>query len=94
MKVLGIEKIFEFSRRHAQARGALEAWHEEVKNAIWMTPQDIKNRYASADFLANNKVVFNIKGNNFRLVVRVVYIGATVIVEQVGTHAEYDKWRL
>ncbi|EFT3194198.1 type II toxin-antitoxin system HigB family toxin, partial [Escherichia coli] len=50
--------------------------------------------FNSADFLPNNRVIFNIKGNNYRLVVQVVYQAGMVIVERVGTHAEYDKWRL
>ncbi len=66
-------------------------WRREVEVAQWKTPQDIKNRYRSADFLANDKVIFNIKGNNYRLVVVVKYSMGMVVVEWVGTHAEYDK---
>ncbi|MDD2863960.1 MAG: type II toxin-antitoxin system HigB family toxin [Methylococcales bacterium] len=54
-------------------------------------PQDIKNRYSSADFLAENRVIFDIKGNHYRLVVKVRYQGGIVVIEWVGTHAEYDK---
>ena len=56
-------------------------------------PQDIKNRYRSADFLAGNRAIFNIKGNDFRLVVKIRYQNGIVVVEWVGTHAEYDKKR-
>lgn len=94
MKVRGLEKIVEFYERHAQAKGALEAWHDEVKRSDWKTSHDIKKRYASADFLGGNRVVFNIKGNHFRLVVQVIYVAGTVIIDRIGTHAEYDKWRL
>jgi mRNA interferase HigB len=56
-------------------------------------PQDIKNRYRSADFLADNRVIFNIKGNHYRLVVRVKYQNGIAVIEWVGTHSEYDKQR-
>jgi len=61
------------------------------ENCQWKTPQDIKIRYASASFLTNNKVIFNIKGNNHRLVVAVFYQNGTAVIEWIGTHAEYDK---
>ncbi|EKD0838829.1 type II toxin-antitoxin system HigB family toxin, partial [Escherichia coli] len=73
---------------------ALDSWYDEVIRENWKTTQDIRNRFNSADFLPNNRVIFNIKGNNYRLVVQVVYQAGMVIVERVGTHAEYDKWRL
>lgn len=94
MKVLNLEKLHAFSRKHNQAKGALDAWHDEVKRESWKTTLDIRKRFNSADFLPNNRVIFNIKGNNYRLVVQVVYQAGMVIVEKVGTHAEYDRWRL
>ncbi|MFT4271224.1 MAG: type II toxin-antitoxin system HigB family toxin [Pantoea sp.] len=94
MDVRGIEKIHEFCKKHNQALGPLEAWNEEVSKAEWKTSHDIKRRYPSADFLSNNRVIFNIKGNDYRLVVQVVYVAGVVVIQQIGTHAEYDKWRL
>ena len=64
---------------------------DEVKKAQWKTPQDIKDKYRSADFLSNNRVVFNIKGNDYRLIVAVAYRFQAVYIRSVGTHAEYDK---
>ena len=61
------------------------------RKPIGKCPKDIKNRYRSADFLADNRVIFDIGGNNYRLVVKVRYQGSIVLVEWVGTHAEYDK---
>lgn len=72
---------------------ALDAWRKEVECADWKRPQDIKNRYQQADFLANNKVIFNINGNHYRLVVVVQYQMGMVVVDWVGTHAEYSKKR-
>jgi mRNA interferase HigB len=93
MKVLGRDKLAEFSRNHANVKRALDAWFSEAEEAIWSTPQDIKNRYSSADILADNRVIFNIKGNHYRLVVKVKYQNGIAVVEWVGTHAQYDKQR-
>lgn len=91
MKVLARNKLTDFMRKHASSRKALEAWFAEAEEHDWQTPQDIKNRFPSADFLADNRVIFNIKGNHFRLVVKVRYQNGIVVVEWVGTHAEYSK---
>ncbi|CAM3797273.1 type II toxin-antitoxin system HigB family toxin [Vreelandella rituensis] len=91
MKVLGRDKLTDFMRKHAPAKKALEAWYAEAEQYEWKTPQDIKNLYSSADFLDGNRVIFNIKGNHFRLVVKVRYQNGIVVVEWVGTHAEYSK---
>jgi mRNA interferase HigB len=91
MRVLGLPLLDRFKQSHADARGSLDAWQDEVERAQWQTSQDIKRRYASADFLANNRVIFNVKGNRYRLVVQVRYLGGLVVVEWIGTHAEYDK---
>jgi mRNA interferase HigB len=91
MKVLGTDKIERFIKQHAQSRNPLKAWLAETERTEWATPQDIRNRYRSADFLADNRVIFNIKGNDFRLVVKVQYRGQIVLIEWVGTHAEYDR---
>jgi len=94
LKVLGRDKLIRFYQKHANVKKALDIWFDEVCNAEWNTPQDIKNRYFSADFLADNRVIFNIKGNHYRLVVKVRYQGGIVIVEWIGTHADYDKLEL
>jgi mRNA interferase HigB len=91
MKVLGRDKLVKFYKKHSNARRALEAWLSEVEDATWKTPQDIKNRYHSADFLADNRVIFNIKGNHYRLVIKVRYQNGIAVVEWVGTHSQYDK---
>lgn len=91
MKVLARNKLTDFMRKHASSRKALETWFAEAERSDWQTPQDIKDRFSSADFLADNRVIFNIKGNHFRLVVKVRYQNGIVMVEWVGTHAEYSK---
>lgn len=91
MRILGLPLLAGFKQAHADARGPLDAWQLEVTRENWQTPQDIKRRYGSADFLSDNRVIFNIKGNRYRLAVQVRYQNGMVLVEWVGTHTEYSK---
>ena len=91
MRILGLPLIEEFKKNHADVRGQLDAWRDAVERETWQTPQDIKRCYKYADFLAENRVIFNIKGSSYRLVVQVRYRGGIVVIEWVGTHAEYSK---
>lgn len=93
MRILGLPKLEEFKRSHADARRPMDAWRLEVERASWQATQDIKQSYRSADFLADNRVIFNIKGNTYRLVVQVRYQSGLVVVEWIGSHAEYSKKR-
>lgn len=68
-------------------------WQNETEKANWQGPNDIKALHATASFLSDNRVVFNIKGNSYRLVVHVNYRRSFVTILQLGTHAEYDKWK-
>jgi mRNA interferase HigB len=68
----------------------LQTWFEDANHATWVHPQDIKLRYASASFVGSNRVVFNIKGNEYRLIVAVAYRFAAVYIKFVGTHRQYD----
>lgn len=91
MNVISIKKIRDFGKKHADSRDTLFSWYYEASAAEWRDPQDIKNRYCSASFLENNMVIFNIKGNKYRLVTKVSYTHKTVLIKWIGTHAEYDK---
>ena len=91
MRIVGLPILEAFQARHANVRGALDAWRSEVERAEWKSPQDIKQRYRSADFLSGNRVIFNVKGNAYRLIVMVRYQSGLVVIEWVGTHADYDK---
>ncbi|NWF36947.1 type II toxin-antitoxin system HigB family toxin [Mariprofundus sp. KV] len=93
MRILGREKLLKCGKKHADAKKALDAWFQEAKESSWKTTQDIKKRYRSADFLAGNRVIFNIMGNRYRLVVKVRYQNGIIAIEWVGTHAEYDKMK-
>ena len=90
MRVISIKHIRDFYGRRPDAAPALKAWTQEARSASWKSPQDIKHRYSSASFLKGNRVVFNLKGNDYRLVVAVAYRFGIVYLKFVGTHAEYD----
>jgi mRNA interferase HigB len=92
MKVVGRQSLTDFMDRHADARESVVAWIAEVEKAAWKGPNEVKARYASASFLPNNEVVFNLKGNRYRLKVIVAYAAQSVVVLKVGTHAEYNRW--
>lgn len=91
MRILNLPLLDQYKQDHADVRGQLDAWRDEVERESWQTPQDIKRRYKSADFLADNRVIFNIKGNSYRLAVQVRYRNGLVVIEWIGTHAEYSK---
>ena len=69
----------------------LKSWYQETSNAEWKNPKDITNEYPSASILADNRVVFIIKGNKYRLTVRINYDYGIIWIRFVGSHAEYDK---
>ena len=94
MRVVGRDKLEAFKRKHPQSRGPLDAWLAETSHASWRRWADIKATYPKADWISGNRVVFDIKGNKFRLVVLVYFNMGQVIVERVRTQAEYDKWQL
>jgi len=91
MNVISRKKIDQFTKKHSDSKQQLLSWYRETCHAEWNSPQDIKNRYRSADFLKDNIVIFNIKGNSYRLVVKVAYKTKTVFIKWIGTHAEYSK---
>ncbi|MBE2233045.1 MAG: type II toxin-antitoxin system HigB family toxin [Anaerolinea sp.] len=91
MRIISVKILREFWQLHRNAEAALQAWHKEVSVAQWKTPQDILARHNSADILPDNRVVFNIKGNQYRLVVKIHYNSGKVFIRFVGTHAEYDR---
>jgi mRNA interferase HigB len=91
MKILDRERLERFCGRHADARKWVENWLLDVECAVWTTPQDIRRRYASASFLAQGVVIFNVKGNAYRLEVTVAYRTGVVVIDWIGTHREYDE---
>lgn len=94
MKLVDTGVIMKFASEHADARTALEVWIAEAKEALWDSPSDIRTRYVSASFLSSNRVIFNIKGNRYRLLVQISYKLKIIYILRIGTHVEYDKWEL
>jgi mRNA interferase HigB len=91
VRIIAKRALREFWRRVPQAKEPLSAWYADARAADWASPNAIKARYRSASILKNNRVVFNIAGNSYRLVVRINYHYRVVYVRFVGAHAEYDR---
>ena len=91
MHIAGRDKLHEISGDHADARAWIENWVADVEASTWKDTHDIRTRYASASFLRPNVVIFNVKGNSYRLEVTVAYKTSTVVVVRVGTHAGSDQ---
>jgi mRNA interferase HigB len=90
MRVIAVSTLRSFWARHPDAEQPIKAWYEEATKASWTKPADIKAQYRSASILKNRRVVFNIKGNDYRLVVAITYKLQIIYVKFVGTHKEYD----
>ena len=91
MRIVAVSYLRSFWETHPEAEQPLKSWVDEVKKANWCQPGDIKRQYRSASILKNRRVVFNIKGNDYRLVVSVAYRFQAVYVKFIGTHSEYDR---
>jgi mRNA interferase HigB len=92
MDIVGKDKLDEFKKSHPDACSQVDSWVAEVEEADWGTPQDIKKRFAKASILPNKHIVFNIRGNRYRLLVQIGYKSKVVLVKKAGTHEEYMKW--
>ena len=91
MRVIAKGTLRDLWENHADSEQQLKAWYNEAEQATWKSPNDIKKDYPSASILEDNRMVFNIKGNNYRLIVRINYKYGVVWIRFIGTHAEYDK---
>lgn len=90
MRIIAKRTLRQFWLIHADAKGPLEAWHAEARRAAWTTPQQVKRIFGSASILKNGRVVFNIAGNKYRLVVAIDYGRGACFVKFIGNHAQYD----
>lgn len=91
MWVVKRKTLQEFWERYPDAERSLDAWHKDAEKANWDSPARVKQHYPTASIIANDRVVFNIKGNTYRLVVHIRYRYHMVFVRFIGTHAEYDR---
>jgi mRNA interferase HigB len=90
MRIIAVSYLRDFWEQNPDAEQHLKSWADEVKKANWSQPADIKAQYRSVSILKNRRVVFNIRGNEYRLVVSVAYRFQAVYVKFIGTHVEYD----
>ena len=91
MRIIAKRTLREFWERHPDARQPLQDWYETVGNADWAAPHQVRLRYPSASIISGNRLVFNIKGNTYRLVVKANYAYRVVYIRFIGTHADYDR---
>jgi mRNA interferase HigB len=91
MRIIARSTLRAFAARHPQARQPLDDWYKFAVHVVWQTPADVKLHFRSADILPDNRVVFNLGGNDYRLVVKIEYRFQTIYIRFVGTHAEYDR---
>ena len=91
MRIIALSTLRAFWAKHHDAETPLRAWYALARRADWKTPADIKAAYRNASFTTNKRVVFNIKGNDYRLVVAVRYDSRLMFVRFVGTHRQYDQ---
>lgn len=91
MRVIALGTLRAFWENHPDARQPLQAWYDDVRHALWQSPSDIKTVYRNASIIANNRVIFNIKGNDYRLIVAVNYRFGIIYIRFVGSHKEYDR---
>jgi mRNA interferase HigB len=92
-----MERIFSkstlrtFWEKHTDAEQYLKTWYDTAMNTKWKSPSDIKQMYANASILKDSRIVFNIKGNSYRLVAKINYEKQWIFIRFVGTHSDYDK---
>ncbi|HNP19367.1 MAG TPA: type II toxin-antitoxin system HigB family toxin [Fulvivirga sp.] len=91
MRVVSKKRIVDYYVHHASSKTALEEWYKKVSKADWSKFNELKQSFLNADYVGNNRVVFNIKGNDFRLVAIVIYVSKKIYIRWIGTHAEYSR---
>jgi len=91
MRIIARRTLREFWERHAAAEQPLKAWFREAAASEWAGPEDVKRRYSHASILKGNRVVFNIGGNKYRLIVQISYDYKVIYIRFVGSHEAYDK---
>ncbi len=91
MRIVTYKRIREFTERHSDSKIALNDWYFKTSKALWNKFSDIKKTFNSVDYIGNERFVFNIKGNQYRLVAIIIFASKKVYIRFIGTHTEYDK---
>ena len=91
MKLVNRGLLIDFMKKYSDAKGWIDNWISDVEASKWQRPQDIKNRYSTASIISNPTVIFNVKGNKYRLEVDIAYQTGVVFVKFIETHAQYTR---
>ncbi len=92
MQIIALRTLRQFCEKHPQAETPIRVWHAAVSRAEWKSPADVKRQFgATVDFVGDNRVIFDLAGNKYRLIGHVSYTYKRVLVKFIGTHAEYDR---
>jgi len=91
MRVVAVKTVKDYYEKYPVSKQALLSWFEEAEKAIWNNPNELKLQYRNASILNNKRVVFNIHGNSFRLIVDIEYRLKILFIVWFGSHSEYDK---
>ena len=94
MELRGVEILMAYCQSHADLRRSADRWRRAVESSTWRNPHDVTIVFASASILSDSRVVFNLKGNKYRLLATIDFGKQRVKIERIGTHAEYSKWKL
>ncbi len=91
MRIISFATIRNYTQKHADADVPLRDWYKKTEKADWASLADVKLTFNSADYVGNDRFVFNIKGNDYRLVALILFAAKKVFIRWIGTHQEYDK---
>ena len=91
MRVISRRPLNALAKRFPDAKAELDAWFHEAEAAVWTNPAEVKEQYGNASILKGSRVVFNICGNKYRLIVQINYAYSVVYIRFAGTHREYDR---
>ena len=91
MRVIALRTLREFWEQHPDAQQSIQAWYRDARSSKWSAPTDITDVHGNASVVGNNRVVFNIQGNQYRLVVAINYPHGIVYIRFIGSHRDYDR---
>ncbi len=91
MRIISRKTLINYWTEYPDAEQPLKSWYDEVSNALWLSPNELKKHYRNSSIISKKRVVFNIHGNKYRLVVDIEYSIGIVFIVWIGTHREYDK---
>ena len=94
MTVVGIDVLRRFAAHHVRAEKPVRWWINIALTAAWSAPEDVMANFPRASALPGNRILFRLAGNHFRLVATIDYTRGIVVIDRIGTHADYDRWRL